>query len=140
MTSQSCFEICCNHRRYLYIHHCCIININAVLFVGVFNSCVYKHFSQISLQCIIEIAGLYDWMQHIYLNIYCVVSSLPYASNYLSQQMKNADSLLHLYAHWACLELNLGKDQAAACSVWKSLVKIWFGPFIPLFLFLYGSI
>lgn len=41
--------------------------------------------------------------------------------------MKNTDGLLHMYAYWARLEQNLGKDQAAARGVWESLIKIWFG-------------
>ncbi|KAK0590803.1 hypothetical protein LWI29_031902 [Acer saccharum] len=46
------------------------------------------------------------------------------ASDYLSQHMKNTDSLMRLHAYWARLELNLGKDLAAAHRVWESLLKL----------------
>uniref|UniRef100_A0A1J3I6W5 Squamous cell carcinoma antigen recognized by T-cells 3 n=1 Tax=Noccaea caerulescens TaxID=107243 RepID=A0A1J3I6W5_NOCCA len=45
------------------------------------------------------------------------------ASDYLTPHMQNTDSLLRLHAYWANLELNIGKDLAAARGVWDSLLK-----------------
>ncbi|CAN1352409.1 Squamous cell carcinoma antigen recognized by T-cells 3, partial [Linum perenne] len=53
-----------------------------------------------------------------------LIMSLQYASGYLSPQLKNTNSLLRLYAYWARLELNLGKDTVAARCVWESLLKM----------------
>ncbi|CAI0376801.1 unnamed protein product [Linum tenue] len=52
-----------------------------------------------------------------------VLLSLQYASDYLSPQLKNTDSLLRLHAYWARLEVYLGKDLVAARGVWESLLK-----------------
>ncbi|CAL1353115.1 unnamed protein product [Linum trigynum] len=49
--------------------------------------------------------------------------TFQYASDYLSPQLKNTDSLLRLHAYWARLEVNLGKDLVAARGVWESLLK-----------------
>ncbi|CAN1352407.1 Squamous cell carcinoma antigen recognized by T-cells 3 [Linum perenne] len=53
-----------------------------------------------------------------------VKETFEYASGYLSPQLKNTNSLLRLYAYWARLELNLGKDTVAARCVWESLLKM----------------
>ncbi|XP_065870636.1 uncharacterized protein [Euphorbia lathyris] len=53
-----------------------------------------------------------------------VRETLQHASDYLSPQLRNTDSLLRLHAYWTRLELNLGKDLAAARGVWESLLKI----------------
>ncbi|CAH2078091.1 unnamed protein product [Thlaspi arvense] len=45
------------------------------------------------------------------------------ASDYLTPNMQNTDSLLRLHAYWANLELNLAKDLAGARGVWDSLLK-----------------
>ncbi|ESQ54904.1 hypothetical protein EUTSA_v10024416mg [Eutrema salsugineum] len=45
------------------------------------------------------------------------------ASGYLTPHMQNTDSLLRLHAYWANLELNIGKDLAAARGVWDSFLK-----------------
>ncbi|KAL1222530.1 Pre-mRNA-processing factor 39-1 [Cardamine amara subsp. amara] len=45
------------------------------------------------------------------------------ASDYLTPHMQNIDSLLHLHAYWANLELNIGKDLAGARGVWDSFLK-----------------
>ncbi|CAL1385168.1 unnamed protein product [Linum trigynum] len=62
-----------------------------------------------------------------YRRLLCFVLIVPhmeeYASDYLSPQLKNTDSLLRLHAYWARLELNLGKDLVAARGVWESLLK-----------------
>ncbi|KAL5789204.1 hypothetical protein ACOSQ2_004092 [Xanthoceras sorbifolium] len=58
------------------------------------------------------------------LDISLIRETFQRASDYLSQQMKNTDSLLRLHAYWARLELNLGKDLAAARRVWESLLKL----------------
>lgn len=50
--------------------------------------------------------------------------SIQHASDYLSPHLKNTDGLLRLYAYWARLEMNLGKDLVAARGVWESLLKI----------------
>ncbi|CAN8230723.1 unnamed protein product [Cochlearia groenlandica] len=61
-----------------------------------------------------------------------VVESLDYsliketfqqASDYLTPNMQNTDSLLRLHAYWAKLELNVGKDLAGARGVWESFLK-----------------
>lgn len=49
--------------------------------------------------------------------------SCQQASDYLTPHMQNTDSLLRLHAYWANLELNFGKDLAAARGVWDSLLK-----------------
>ncbi|XP_038876548.1 squamous cell carcinoma antigen recognized by T-cells 3 isoform X2 [Benincasa hispida] len=46
------------------------------------------------------------------------------ASDYLSPHLKNSEVLFRLYAYWARLEINLGKDLDAARGVWESLLKI----------------
>ncbi|XP_022940021.1 squamous cell carcinoma antigen recognized by T-cells 3 [Cucurbita moschata] len=46
------------------------------------------------------------------------------ASDYLSPHLKNSEDLVRLYAYWARLEINLGKDLVAARGVWESLLKI----------------
>ncbi|KDO42053.1 hypothetical protein CISIN_1g008442mg [Citrus sinensis] len=46
------------------------------------------------------------------------------ASDYLSEQMKNTDGLLRLYAYWAHLEQSMGKDMVSARGVWERLLKI----------------
>ncbi|KAI3863457.1 hypothetical protein MKX03_005922 [Papaver bracteatum] len=46
------------------------------------------------------------------------------AVDYLSPNLKNTNGLLHMYAYWARLEWELGKDLAAARGVWESLLKI----------------
>ncbi|KAI3936901.1 hypothetical protein MKW92_024138 [Papaver armeniacum] len=46
------------------------------------------------------------------------------AADYLSPNLKNTNGLLHMYAYWARLEWELGKDLAAARGVWESLLKI----------------
>ena len=58
-----------------------------------------------------------------------VFSSLQRASDYLSEQMKNTNGLLHLYAYWARLEQSMGKDTVSARSVWERLLKIRFTNF-----------
>ncbi|KAJ6937891.1 squamous cell carcinoma antigen recognized by T-cells 3 [Populus alba x Populus x berolinensis] len=50
--------------------------------------------------------------------------TFQHASDYLSPHLKNTDGLLRLYAYWARLEMNLGKDLVAARRVWESLLKI----------------
>ncbi|KAG2248728.1 hypothetical protein Bca4012_087950 [Brassica carinata] len=45
------------------------------------------------------------------------------ASDYLTPQMQNTDSLVRLHAYWANLELNIGKDLAGARGVWDSFLK-----------------
>ncbi|XP_010439063.1 PREDICTED: squamous cell carcinoma antigen recognized by T-cells 3 [Camelina sativa] len=45
------------------------------------------------------------------------------ASDYLMPHMQNPDSLLHLHAYWANLELSIGKDLAGARGVWDSFLK-----------------
>lgn len=45
------------------------------------------------------------------------------ASDYLTPQMQNTDSLVCLHAYWANLELNIGKDLAGARGVWDSFLK-----------------
>ncbi|XP_010448584.1 PREDICTED: squamous cell carcinoma antigen recognized by T-cells 3-like [Camelina sativa] len=45
------------------------------------------------------------------------------ASDYLMPHMQNTDSLLHLHAYWANLELSIGKDLAGARGVWDSFLK-----------------
>ncbi|KAF9690327.1 hypothetical protein SADUNF_Sadunf01G0184000 [Salix dunnii] len=50
--------------------------------------------------------------------------TFQHASDYLSPHLKNTDGLLRLYAYWARLEMNLGKDLVAARGVWESLLKI----------------
>uniref|UniRef100_A0A6N2K821 Uncharacterized protein n=1 Tax=Salix viminalis TaxID=40686 RepID=A0A6N2K821_SALVM len=40
--------------------------------------------------------------------------TFQHASDYLSPHLKNTDGLLRLYAYWARLEMNLGKDLVAA--------------------------
>ncbi|EOA15464.1 hypothetical protein CARUB_v10004280mg [Capsella rubella] len=45
------------------------------------------------------------------------------ASDYLMPHMQNTDSLLHLHAYWANLELNNGKDLAGARGVWDRFLK-----------------
>ncbi|XP_057977846.1 uncharacterized protein LOC131164571 isoform X2 [Malania oleifera] len=58
-------------------------------------------------------------------SLQCTFSSFEErASDYLSPNLKNTDSLLRLHAYWARLELNLGKDLTAARGVWESLVKM----------------
>ncbi|KAI3977266.1 hypothetical protein MKX01_009235 [Papaver californicum] len=46
------------------------------------------------------------------------------AADYLSPNLKNTNGLLHMYAYWARLEWELGKDLTAARGVWESLLKI----------------
>ncbi|XP_026454194.1 squamous cell carcinoma antigen recognized by T-cells 3-like [Papaver somniferum] len=46
------------------------------------------------------------------------------AADYLSPNLKNTNGLLHMYAYWARLEWELGKDLVAARGVWESLLKI----------------
>ncbi|KAK9217155.1 hypothetical protein WN943_005780 [Citrus x changshan-huyou] len=53
-----------------------------------------------------------------------VGSSSLRASDYLSEQMKNTNGLLRLYAYWARLEQSMGKDTVSARSVWERLLKI----------------
>ncbi|KAJ6928112.1 hypothetical protein NC651_011959 [Populus alba x Populus x berolinensis] len=50
--------------------------------------------------------------------------TFQHASDYLSPHLKNTDGLLRLYAYWARLEMNMGKDLVAARRVWESLLKI----------------
>ncbi|KAL0873421.1 hypothetical protein Bca101_023126 [Brassica carinata] len=50
-------------------------------------------------------------------------SVLLQASDYLTPQMQNTDSLVRLHAYWANLELNIGKDLAGARGVWDSFLK-----------------
>ncbi|KAK3007834.1 hypothetical protein RJ639_014336 [Escallonia herrerae] len=45
------------------------------------------------------------------------------ASGYLSQQLKNTESLLQMHSYWARLESNLANDTVAARGVWESLLK-----------------
>lgn len=45
------------------------------------------------------------------------------ASDYLSPQLKNTDSLLQMHRYWARLESYMGKDIIAARGVWESLLK-----------------
>ncbi|KAJ4846914.1 hypothetical protein Tsubulata_010310 [Turnera subulata] len=49
--------------------------------------------------------------------------TFQYASDYLSPQLKDTESLLHLHAYWSRLEVTLGKDLVAARGVWESLLK-----------------
>ena len=58
-----------------------------------------------------------------------VFSSFQRASDYLSEQMKNTDGLLRLYAYWAHLEQSMGKDMVSARGVWERLLKIRFTNF-----------
>ena len=76
-----------------------------------------------------------------------VFSSLQRASDYLSEQMKNTNGLLRLYAYWARLEQTMGKDTVSARSVWERLLKIRFTNFnfcqcihskISLYLYIFG--
>ncbi|XP_050210099.1 uncharacterized protein LOC126660579 [Mercurialis annua] len=53
-----------------------------------------------------------------------IKETMQHASDYLSPQLKNTDSLLRLHTYWARLELNLGKDLAAFRGIWESLLKI----------------
>ncbi|KAH9750299.1 EMBRYO DEFECTIVE 140 [Citrus sinensis] len=52
------------------------------------------------------------------------VPNVVRASDYLSEQMKNTDGLLRLYAYWAHLEQSMGKDMVSARGVWERLLKI----------------
>ncbi|CAN0913328.1 Squamous cell carcinoma antigen recognized by T-cells 3 [Linum grandiflorum] len=62
--------------------------------------------------------------QEAILDFSLVRETFKYASDYLSPQLKNTDSLLRLYAYWARLELNLGKDVVTARGVWENLLKV----------------
>ncbi|KAH9684419.1 EMBRYO DEFECTIVE 140 [Citrus sinensis] len=53
-----------------------------------------------------------------------ITETLQRASDYLSEQMKNNNGLLRLYAYWARLEQTMGKDTVSARSVWERLLKI----------------
>ncbi|XP_011655427.1 squamous cell carcinoma antigen recognized by T-cells 3 isoform X2 [Cucumis sativus] len=46
------------------------------------------------------------------------------ASDYLSPHLKNSEVLVRLYAYWARLEINMGKNLDSARGVWESLLKI----------------
>ncbi|KAM7481993.1 hypothetical protein LguiB_006576 [Lonicera macranthoides] len=46
------------------------------------------------------------------------------ASDYLSSQLKNTDSLLRMHSYWARLESHMGNNLVAARGVWESLLKI----------------
>ncbi|KAH9750209.1 EMBRYO DEFECTIVE 140 [Citrus sinensis] len=53
-----------------------------------------------------------------------ITETFQRASDYLSEQMKNTNGLLRLYAYWARLEQSMGKDTVSARSVWERLLKI----------------
>ncbi|KDP40896.1 hypothetical protein JCGZ_24895 [Jatropha curcas] len=67
---------------------------------------------------------LYGSEVDVVLDYSLIRETFKHASDYLSPQLKNSDGFLHLYSYWAHLELNLGKDLAAARGVWESLLKI----------------
>ncbi|GAY61488.1 hypothetical protein CUMW_210370 [Citrus unshiu] len=63
-----------------------------------------------------EVEGVLDYS--------LIRETFQHASDYLSEQMKNTNGLLHLYAYWARLEQSMGKDTVSARSVWERLLKI----------------
>lgn len=68
------------------------------------------------IECGGEVNGVLDYS--------LIRETFQHASDYLSPHLKNTDGLLRLYAYWARLEMNLGKDLVAARRVWESLLKI----------------
>lgn len=68
------------------------------------------------IECGGEVNGALDYS--------LIRETFQHASDYLSPHLKNTDGLLRLYAYWARLEMNLGKDLVAARRVWESLLKI----------------